>query len=83
LSDHPWELSETGENSICSCVAKIEWQSGTDETARLVRADRESAYGWQSKHYAAVEPTTALLIEMKGSKRDELITEFIPLGSER
>jgi len=80
LADELWELEPgKGERQGCrSPLGTIRWHGVGGTRARLVRADPASAFGWRSRHYAAVEPAVSLLIEADAPGDVELVTEFVP-----
>ena len=82
LSDGTWALSDLAEKTVTSCYAQIRLSGTNDAKVRLIRADAESAYGWSSKHYATVVPSTSLLIEIVGREQLEMVFEFLPIATE-
>lgn len=83
LSDDTWALSDLAEKTVTSCFAQIRLSGTNDTKVRLIRADTESAYGWRSDHYAAVVPSTSLLIEIDGREQIEMVFEFLPSVAKR
>jgi len=77
LSADAWSLSGIAEKIVSSRFVQIRLSGPNDAKVRLVRADAESVYGWISNHYAAVAPSTSLLIELVGTDRQEFVSEFI------
>lgn len=81
LADGPWQQVAGGvEMDAGGGSFRICWSGKVAVESRLVRAAPDSAWGWWSPHYGAVEPACSLLVEMVGESEVELTTEFIPLS---
>jgi hypothetical protein len=77
LADRSWVLG-AGELAIQPGAAlALRWHLPISATARLLRADPATAYGWTSTHYGAVEPACSLVIEAIGQANIEAEFEFI------
>ncbi len=81
LSDAGWRMAESGD-AVAAEVAgspySVRWHGVPGASARLMRADESSAYGWWSPHYGEAAPACSLLIETEAAGDVELVTEFQP-----
>lgn len=78
LADEEWKIErmDDGRMNCESSLGRIRWAQPPGATSRLIRADQNSAYGWCSKYYGAVEPAVSLIIEMTGAAEVCMTTEF-------
>lgn len=78
LADFPWRLDEA-DGSVSWADGdqryRIVWTGAKSVTARLVRADPVTAYGWWSPLYTTVAPACSLILE-SSLETGRLRTEF-------
>lgn len=81
LADRPWRLCDNGvETRETNRGFALRWHGADVRRVRLVRSAPDSAWGWWSPHYGAVEPACALLLECDGADQLEFSMEFSPLS---
>jgi len=82
LSDHDWQLEADG-TGVSAVIEgerfEIRWTTTPPQIGvTLIRADKDSAYGWWSENYGAVEPAVSLRIDLGTVREVDVTTKFFP-----
>jgi len=85
LADADWTLDQAARTLTAKFDAQlytISWESNLPASAlSLVRADPNSARGWWSRHYLAVEPAVSFELLFDVAKELTVTTRFAPGGA--